>query len=422
MSSFVPCTDPESTCVNQQYSFGGVSGVCNNVTGLCICPEGYSGIDLLAIWNDCHIFEEARTVSEAMALVVNLIAMFLVIYGIARLLLSWEARLTLVNGVPWVVFPESPADVSYQRQTMERRKRRIFMLIFANYLSFCLIGISFQLMLLGDPMYSVLQRPNPLGLFLISIQIGAIVVALYMVLFAWFDALPSFRLFSRMFPQVRTAFLVRYPNFIFLAVVINCALTCTLSFGVFFIYSLVRPDHVLTLIIPWGMTLFGMELSIYMCILMAVCILLLRLVKVFSDDSSGKGGSPRANGTLSAEAKARFREAKHTIWAMFIVTMICGPVAVLLCMVMAWHPFALANFFFFVAVFQAAGACVAIFTVYVFVFRMHYAAKKPADATALAPLGMERGSGDGSISLGGDVHSPNPKFSFISTDKSSMIS
>jgi len=304
---------------------------------------------------------------------------------------------------------------------MERRKRRIFMLIFANMLSFCIIGIAFQSMVLADPVFAVLQRPNGFGLFLLSVQIGAIVVALYMVLFAWFDALPSFRLFSRMFPQIRSSLLVRYPNFIFLSVIVNCFLTCTLSFGVFFIFSLARPDQIVTRVVPWGMTVFGIELAIFMSILISVCVLLIRLLYVFSDDSSTGKASPGRSGVLSAEAKARFTEAKHTIWAMLITTIVAGPVSVALCMIMAWHPFALANFFFFVALFQGAGAAVTLFSVYVFVFRMHYATKKPTDNGSLLTPGLERVSGDGSISLGGDIHSPNPKFSFVGLEKSSTV-
>lgn len=34
--------------------FGGVAGVCNNVTQNCDCPEGFTGADMLYDFNDCH--------------------------------------------------------------------------------------------------------------------------------------------------------------------------------------------------------------------------------------------------------------------------------------------------------------------------------------------------------------------------------
>ena len=417
MVDFVSCTDPQSTCTNPLYSFQGAVGVCNNVTGLCLCPDGYFGVDLLAEWNDCHIGKAARTATESLALIASSIGLIMVVYGIYSLLSSWGARPTCVRGMLWLKFPTpEPSEVSYQRQYLERRKRRIFMAIFANLFSFSVISIAFQIMTLASPTFSVLQRPNGFGLFLISTDISSIVVALWMVLFAWFDTLPSFRLFSKMFPQIRNSVLVQHPSFILFAVLINCFLTCTLSFGVLFVFSLVRPDKITTVVVPWGLTVFGIELAVFVIILMAVCVLLLRLLNVFSDESSGKT-SPGRSGALSPEARARFTEAKHTIWAMFILTIVCGPVSIALCMIMAWYPFARANFFFFVALFQAAGAVVALFTVFVFVFRMHYGVKKPAETTALLSRGIEPGSGDISISLGGDIHSPNPKFSFLGQEK-----
>jgi hypothetical protein len=419
MTAFVPCTSLESTCVDVKYSYGGVAGVCNLTTGLCQCPPGFSGVDLLSVWNDCHINEVQRSAAEALSLVINVLALMLVTYGIFRLMRSWEAKFFLkYRCLPWIKFAAF-TDISYQRQSMERRKRRLFVAIFSNLFNFSVIAVSFQIMLLANPDFSVLERPNTLGLLFLSIQVGAIVLALYLVLYAWFDALPSFRLFSKMFPEIRTSLLVRYPNFVFLSVVINSFLTCSLSFAVFFIYSAARPDQIRDLVIPWGMTLFAIELAILQSFLIAVCVLLIRLLNVFSSDDSGRSSPGRA-GLLSPEAKARFTEAKHTIWGMFWSSVICGPIAIALCLVMAWVPYATANFFLFVAVFQGAGAAVCIFISYVFIFRLDYATKRTVENTGLisGQTFENRGSGDGSVSLAGDIHSPNPKFSFIGQEKS----
>jgi len=427
MSVFVNCTDPTSACEASgggPYSFLGVAGTCDVASGLCLCPPGYSGIDLLSVWNDCHIREQARVALEATSLAINVLAHIMVSYGIISLLRSWEARpIRLYGLLPWIQFPPpSPSQISYQRQMNERRKRRIFIAIFASLLVFSNCGILFQAILLGDPVFSVFERPNGFGIFLMTMDITSIMVALYMVLYAWFDALPSFRLFSKMFPQIRDAFLVRYPNFVFLSVVLNIVLTATVCFGLFFLLSVARPDLIRSVVIPWGMTVFAIELVIYLAILLSVCVLLIRLLNVFSGESSRPSSPGRAT-LLSQEARSRFRDARHTIYVMFFAAALAGPWAIVLCFMMAWHPYALANFFFFVSMLQAAGAAVALLIVYVFVFRMQYAKKRPVETVTGSIVSGQvepRLSGDGSISLGGEVHSPNPKFSFLSLDKSSV--
>ena len=41
-------------CEQTDWTFGS-KGICNNVTGLCECPPGYTGADPFLKFNDCHI-------------------------------------------------------------------------------------------------------------------------------------------------------------------------------------------------------------------------------------------------------------------------------------------------------------------------------------------------------------------------------
>jgi hypothetical protein len=404
--TFVNCSDPTSTCENSRYSLGGVSGQCDRESGLCICPDGFNGVDLLSLWNDCHISEVSRTIVYGIALSVSSIGLLVVLAGITRLLLVWKAFLVCEGGLPRIRFPPS-SQVSYQRQMMEKRKREVFLVILFNLCNFCWISLGFQIMSFVNPQFAELQRPNALGLLMVSVQIGAIICGLYSILFAWFDALPSFKLFANMFPQIRNYFLVRYPSFIGFMVLFNCAFSCLLSFIVFFLYAVANPEEIDIRVIPGGMTVFAIELIIFMMVLASVCALLLRLLSVFSDETSSRG-SPVAGraGILSKEARDRFTDAKHTIWVMLLLALVAGPISVALCLILAWDPFAIANYFFFVSLLQGAGSLLAIFTVYVFVLRLGYAAPRRNDTgTVEIPQ-----SGDGSMSL--DINSGNPKYSF----------
>ena len=44
----------DTTCEEGYGGILGIHGVCNNQTNTCMCPEGYSGVDLWYKANDCH--------------------------------------------------------------------------------------------------------------------------------------------------------------------------------------------------------------------------------------------------------------------------------------------------------------------------------------------------------------------------------
>jgi len=65
-----------------------VPGICNETTGLCICPEGYNGVDDFEVFNDCHIQINIRLYIRygliALSVFQSLFALFSMLYLFRR--------------------------------------------------------------------------------------------------------------------------------------------------------------------------------------------------------------------------------------------------------------------------------------------------------------------------------------------------
>lgn len=85
---FVNCSI--SQCEVNQGAFQSSVGVCNQTTQLCMCPEGYNGEDLWAVWNDCHIYVYQRDTFEIALLVLSAISLVASLLGLLTLLIKWE--------------------------------------------------------------------------------------------------------------------------------------------------------------------------------------------------------------------------------------------------------------------------------------------------------------------------------------------
>jgi len=76
-----PCTSPQSGC--EESWFLASAGVCDVATGECLCPDGYSGRDDWASFNDCRINEDLRRGLWIGALVINCFAFLSSIFAFA---------------------------------------------------------------------------------------------------------------------------------------------------------------------------------------------------------------------------------------------------------------------------------------------------------------------------------------------------
>jgi hypothetical protein len=86
---FVPCTSSQSTCLTTSGLFFGSQGVCNTMTDMCECPEGYTGIDDVAVYNDCHINIKFRLACHGTTLVLSSLAAVVSLAALLKLAIMW---------------------------------------------------------------------------------------------------------------------------------------------------------------------------------------------------------------------------------------------------------------------------------------------------------------------------------------------
>lgn len=103
MVQFVNCSSSESKCQTENYFtvFGGTTGVCNATSGLCICPAGYDGIDVLTTTNDCHVSHEIRRIILSVGLAVSIFVGVFILLGFIALMFRWG-----VVKLNWIEYDE----------------------------------------------------------------------------------------------------------------------------------------------------------------------------------------------------------------------------------------------------------------------------------------------------------------------------
>ena len=78
---------------------GGSAGVCNNVTGLCDCPPGFSGRDVWQRFNSCHIRENVIAIVNLAFLLWTVFAVVVTFACVCYILIKYK-QLESVVAVP----------------------------------------------------------------------------------------------------------------------------------------------------------------------------------------------------------------------------------------------------------------------------------------------------------------------------------
>jgi len=141
------CTAPESTCTKlpfaSEYWLGGKDGACDAASGMCLCPAGTNGLDLIGAHNDCHVAVATQNGLDIFTVVFASAAAVLSAYSLCKLLSKWKVigelggslrRITLTNStlppdeLPYGAspMPRRPSQAGFELEsTMPRRPSQV---------------------------------------------------------------------------------------------------------------------------------------------------------------------------------------------------------------------------------------------------------------------------------------------------------
>ena len=68
----------------------GVAGTCNNVTGLCDCPEGFTGRDVWASFESCHIPIDLATTLNRAYVVADGVTSIIIFCILVYVFIKWQ--------------------------------------------------------------------------------------------------------------------------------------------------------------------------------------------------------------------------------------------------------------------------------------------------------------------------------------------
>jgi hypothetical protein len=427
MIESIDCTSPLSTCATLDTLFGGVVGTCNITSKICQCPLGYDGDDLWAFWNDCHVNVLTRTAVEYTATALAALCFVACVLGMTRLLIIWKIlywsdhndfstasqdqlgetppprtagnqivvsnetiplanepvreksspsapvpkrRNTLQNLVPNVDLSEiqrprtNARTNTFQQMVAERKRRRNTLGLILTWLFFSLFTLAFQIYRhLG---FRFEQRV-PFMLFCLPGIMTFALLGLWSLTYTWFSNLPSLRAFAAMFPSIRGNILVKYPHLVRNFTILNCIGVAITSWTLFFVLPMIDASYINPFLIKLTLGIFALQVAIFTCTHLSVCLVLLKLFRTFN-----KSTSPTATGepTINSTSQVKFSEAELTVKVMLGLTLIAGPGFTAVILAGAFSPQVYHHFYFFFSFIFCGGANCGLVITYIFVFRM----------------------------------------------------
>ncbi|GBG28661.1 Hypothetical Protein FCC1311_048822 [Hondaea fermentalgiana] len=416
---WVPCTSAESLC-EESMPFG-AAGVCNVTTGICACPEGYSGKDDWMLFNDCRVNEDLQLAVWVIAVFIAVITFCTSTFGIIYLLCHWNIadkqlrrlssmhpKLQKANSKTSLSSFDSPPpspvvtresrleslermptpneSLRSKRRTKQIRKRqRWTFLSMTLFLAWSFGAIMYYLSFLaGNYRYDSFFAQD-FGMCLSATSIFAGLWAFFLI---WFQQLPSLRLYGKLFGV--ESLLIRRPKFVQYSTYARIAAISIINVVLLLIYpyavdTSVEAQTMLDSVLLIFLTIYVLDFVVTALFLARILYKLFMTLKTLSNLAKERG-------VTSGAEQTTFNKALATIIIVTKVILVLGPIAVLLLMAAAFVRSVRTRMYLALNLVVLIGNLVCAFAVFIFVFRL--AGEKRRRSLPSAPTNMDFSSDD----------------------------
>jgi hypothetical protein len=411
----------------------GVVGSCIEAsehveTPFCQCPEGFSGIDDWATYDDCHVDERARLAVHMLVLATSILALIVSGTALRWLRSRWSfgsqrvarvSRLMSMTRVPThhlaglrstnggggdqsldgrSQYSVNSAPLASQRKSILRtprrrsgvmtrdnladrkwRKQRNILLVLYLYVLFASTTVAaYVCLLLG-------LADNIAYMVLVATFSPSMLAGMWMLGYTWYKSMPSVRMFGAMFAE--SSILSRYPNLVLRALWTNIVLAYLTSHLLLWVLPLIFPQHRQAFQLAFLCVMAGFVL-VYCIVLHLICSLLRSCFNQLDQGSSRRQSERRsvrfegASADTAGNTSSRFSKASATINKTLRLNVLVGGSTIVLAIVTALLPQLHTNMYL---VYSAPTLVASIYTVVntmVFLVRSGELSSSPRDRTS----------------------------------------
>lgn len=190
----------------------GVAGTCNNVTGLCECPPGFTGKDVWENFNSCHIPEDLIRILNVVYLVAVVIASAIVFGIIVYVFIKWQFYSSIMDSLRSAADRSQsvgsrskslPAEGNAERPSrpkpvahVSKRRRQILGALIMMFL-YPVFSIPYAALNVLDPPIYRYELPWVADMTL-AISISFLYSGYWLVLYIYYKSLPDLRMIGKL--------------------------------------------------------------------------------------------------------------------------------------------------------------------------------------------------------------------------------
>jgi hypothetical protein len=358
----------------------GVAGVCNNATGRCDCPEGYSGEDDWGYYASCHVPVVKQRIIWTVHLGLHAALTLVAVAGMLWLAYHWNfmsaPRLSrrLSHGVESASLPhfdgsESPSrtkSASARKNSLVShgtgvdkhvwRRQRDTLCLLSLVLLFSTCGLVYVgSFFAGVFRFEYVWYKDAA----LALAAPSVICSLWGAVYVWYRSLPSLRLYGRLF-QFRSL-LIDYPRAVRNVTFLMIAAMFVTSVGTLFVVPRVTRDPVALERANNFLCVFVMLDLVAFCLLFTSLLALLH--RIFTEVKTISASGPHLD-------LAPIEQTLHTVHLMLIAELVIAPATIALFAETAFTEFGQQNRWLLVNAVFIAGVLTGAMTYFIFVVRL----------------------------------------------------